>query len=496
MWRAKSILLPTLLLSAVLFGTATGRADEEPAPIKLTLHPADEPKPALKYRLLPPFLETTPGNAAVYYGKVKSEQRQFFSSRELWENMERWRELPLKELRTLVEFHGDDIRVPTEVDIAPPGVDVELHGDDIRVPTIGNIDDSLSRGGRCRTCNWQLPIGDVPFYDLLLPQAQELRQFGRILATKARLQLARGDFDSAIMTLQSGYALGRHAAAGETLVNGLVGIGICHLMSDQLREHAQLPDAPNLYWALTDLPRPLIDLRRAYEVEAQGVALNFPEIPDLSSAELSEDAWRNMLSQLVEGTILWNSTDQVYIPPASDALDRRCQQLRTVAEQALIESGFKEDQVEAMSLHHISVLYTVTRHRLLLEQAIKYVSLPFPQAMAGIDAAIEQAKQEQHIVPIAPRTGPGMRGPRIAIARLERQIAVLRVIEALRIFGARHQGQLPERLEDITAVPVPFDPVTGQAFIYLRDGEKAMLRGPALRNTSLNYEIEMVRTQE
>ena len=70
-----------------------------------------------------------------------------------------------------------------------------------------------------------------------------------------------------------------------------------------------------------------------------------------------------------------------------------------------------------------------------------------------------------------------------------------RVIEALRIFGARHQGQLPERLEDITDLPVPSDPVTGRSFIYLRDGETAILRGPALRDIPLNYEIEMVGSQ-
>jgi len=167
-----------------------------------------------------------------------------------------------------------------------------------------------------------------------------------------------------------------------------------------------------------------------------------------------------------------------------------------VAVQTLIERGFGDKEVEAMSLHQVAVLFTVARHRFLLEQAIKYVSLPYPVAIAGIDEAIEQAKQEPYIIPIARRTFPGMRGPRIAIAQLEREIAVLRVLEALRIFGARHQGLLPERLEDIKAVPVPVDPVTGQAFVYLRDGEKAMLRGPVLRDTPLSYEIEMVRSQE
>lgn len=468
MWRYSLVLCFAMLLAS-LFPVSTGFAQDESTPTKLTLYPADEPTPALKYRLLPPFLETIPGNAAVYYGKVKSERSHYFTNEEHWKKMDRWREMPLKLLN-----------------VSEYGVYFDL-----------GFNEPLARGSRCRFCDWQLPIGDVPYYEMLLPQVHETIPFASILATDARLQLARGHYDQAILDLQRGYALGRHVAAGETLVNGLVAIRICRMMSDQLREYVQLQDTPNLYWALTDLPRPLIDMRRAYEVESQGISTNFPEIPDISNAKLSSQEWREMLSHIAQMTTLWISSGRLkYTPPTQEELDERCDQIRALAEDALVDSGIQRRRVEAMLRYQLAVVFTVLQDRRLLEEAAKYVSLPYPVAIAGIDVAIERASQEPHIVPIAMHTVPIFKTTRTAIAQNDREIAVLRVIEALRIYGAHHNGRLPQRLKDIKEVPVPDDPVTAEPFNYHLDGKTATLRGPTILDTPLNYEIEMVSAEE
>src|SRR6185312_7009446 len=43
---------------------------DAPPTRRLTLHPAAEPRPALKYELLPSLLDRRPGNAAVLYNKI------------------------------------------------------------------------------------------------------------------------------------------------------------------------------------------------------------------------------------------------------------------------------------------------------------------------------------------------------------------------------------------------------------------------------------------
>jgi hypothetical protein len=65
--------------------------------------------------------------------------------------------------------------------------------------------------------------------------------------------------------------------------------------------------------------------------------------------------------------------------------------------------------------------------------------------------------------------------------RLERRIAALRIIEALRLYAAGHDGQLPDKLADITEVPVPNDPGTGMPFEYERDKDTATLIAPPLK---------------
>ena len=64
--------------------------------------------------------------------------------------------------------------------------------------------------------------------------------------------------------------------------------------------------------------------------------------------------------------------------------------------------------------------------------------------------------------------------------RLERQIALLRHVEALRMYAAEHDGKLPAKLSDIS-VPLPIDPFTGKPFVYAVDGATAHIRGCSLR---------------
>lgn len=79
--------------------------------------------------------------------------------------------------------------------------------------------------------------------------------------------------------------------------------------------------------------------------------------------------------------------------------------------------------------------------------------------------------------------------------RLDRHVAVLQCIEAMRLYSASHEGKFPKQLSDITRIPVPGDPVTGKPFIYRRTGAKAILEIPATgeetdRDT-MRYELNL-----
>ena len=54
---------------------------------------------------------------------------------------------------------------------------------------------------------------------------------------------------------------------------------------------------------------------------------------------------------------------------------------------------------------------------------------------------------------------------------------MLQIVEALRLIDAT-DGKLPDRLEDIRAVPIPIDPITGKAFEYTLELDRAILYAP------------------
>ena len=68
-------------------------------------------------------------------------------------------------------------------------------------------------------------------------------------------------------------------------------------MSNQVQQFIQQPDAPNLYWALSTLPRPLVDMRPGAEAESNILYLQFPELRDLDKKKLSPEEWRELLKK-------------------------------------------------------------------------------------------------------------------------------------------------------------------------------------------------------
>jgi hypothetical protein len=274
--------------------------------------------------------------------------------------------------------------------------------------------------------------------------------------------------------------------------------------SAQVVEFVQQPEAPNLYWALTVLPTPLVSMNKALEVEEYGVELSFPELRDLEKSNRTPEEWRELFHHVAAKLFEWSgdpTRKQPALPP--EELDESCREALPVIKRELMLRGVPPEEVNAMSLHQAAILHTVDLHHELLDDGIKWFSLPFPQAMIEIQAAQARAKwaarDRGEVVPIGAQLFPALEATRRAVARNDREIAALRVIEALRIHGAIHEGKLPERLDDVAAVPIPDDPVTGKPFNYRREGDKAFLEGPGMNDPDrpvlqapLNYEITMV----
>src|SRR5262249_19268250 len=121
--------------------------------------------------------------------------------------------------------------------------------------------------------------------------------YGAMLLLKARVEIAESNYAAAARTLQTMFALSRHLTEGPFLINGLVGIAVATLATDALSDWVGRPDSPNLYWSLTALPVPLIDIRKELDFENRLIEMEFPVLADLKR-DRSPAEWDNSLKQL------------------------------------------------------------------------------------------------------------------------------------------------------------------------------------------------------
>jgi hypothetical protein len=133
-------------------------------------------------------------------------------------------------------------------------------------------------------------------------------------------------------------------------------------------------------------------------------------------------------------------------------------------------------------LLHIGQTYEITR-----DDLFKWFHVPYWQAHGGTEAAEKSLgeNRRREILPLASLLLPAISNARFAVVRLDRELAAIRTVEALRLHAAKHGGALPANLADVKDVPVPIDPVTGKMFDYRRDGDSATLEGKSPEGRTL-----------
>ena len=299
-------------------------------------------------------------------------------------------------------------------------------------------------------------------------------------------------------SLQTGFALARDVAKGPTLIHALVGASIASMMIDRVLDMVQQPGSPNVYWALSTLPRPLVDFRTAFDAETYSLYLEFPDLQDLDKKQLPSEQWRQMLLKLID--MLHQST---FNPQADDEPLMIALSLQGYpqAKRYLVKHGRSTAEVEAMPVAQVVLLYTLHRYDELKDDEFKWLFMPYAEGSKGIEESGRRLKEavaaESEVIPIATNLLPAVSLVKQSETRVNWRVAQVRVLEALRLYAAVH-GRLPDRLSEISEVPVPVNPFDGKPFAYRRDGETAVLGceedGP--RGLPWNCEITLARKEK
>ena len=181
-------------------------------------------------------------------------------------------------------------------------------------------------------------------------------------------------------------------------------------------------------------------------------------------------------------------------PPVPDPLAAAIQGY-PLARQYLIEHGRGAAEVEAMPVAKVILLYSVAVYQEIADDQFKLMFLSYAEGEKWYGQVDRRQREAafREILPFATGLLPAVSAAKKAEARMEWRLARLRILEALRIYAAGHDGKLPERLDDATEVPVPRNPFDDRSFDYRRDGNRAVLgsqHGPP--GLPWSYEITML----
>jgi hypothetical protein len=432
----------------------------------MTVRPAPAPKPALKYQLLPELREMNPGNPVQAYSKCFGEQRYFWHNKEVVAKREKWQTMPLKEL-------------PLE-----------------EMRKWGNVGYNPLRyadyAARLDTPDWQILLQiKSEGSNLLLPDVQPLRELASALKVRFRLEVAERRLDDALATAKTLLALSRHLGEHPTLITNLVGIAVASITVDTLNEMIQQPRCPNLFWALTSLPHPFIDLRKGLQGER---VFLMADLALLDHREAMTDA---QLQKAVDHIrqLMKNINVKKDVPNWLNTLAKDERYIRA-ARQRLIDSGLAEDKVKTFPPSQVVLLDEKLEYEVRRDDAAKVMALPFWQAEPILHAR-RQPKGEREDTLFAGLATSGRR-MKLAQVRLEQRLGLLRCVEALRLHAAEHGGKLPATLADVK-LPLPVDAVTGKLFVYELKGDTAIVRGtppPGQENVAaynVRYEVAIAK---
>ena len=223
-------------------------------------------------------------------------------------------------------------------------------------------------------------------------------------------------------------------------------------MNEQVEAMIQQPDAPNLYWALTDLPRPLLDAEPAVEQESRMIDRMIPWVKRLDGPPMSEAEAQAALDEMRKSIDRFASDFSLVKPSELDKVGQAffLLQAHGEAKRGLLARGkYTADQIEAMPQFQVVGLYTYLEYRDSLDDMLKWVHAPnglrhpgfqkasekYGQALARLDRVFFRG-QLSPLFGIGDAIGASVRKVYTVVGRTDRRIAALECVEALRMYAA------------------------------------------------------------
>ena len=469
----------------------------------LTLHPAPEPVPALKYKLITDPAYQVDRNANIHYLKAGG----FFEEYPARSELDKWEE----KAKRLIESRDPKEQAKSAFnwcDAAPE----ELPLEDVKkmLKILRFQERELAKAEKCRYADFghdNVFESKDPF-GYMLPQIQSMRDLARWQSVRYRVALREGRLDDAIRILRQEYTMAKHLEQDLFLVSNLVGIAISGINDENVLYIIQRPDCPSLYWAMAAIPRNWCDMDRSLSIEKRTMKTYFPYREKICNPDshFPEEFWREYaldFSQKFlhifkayyswrESPLARNLNDRPLLLSASFVIAAYPK-----AKRYLIEDiGLDRKKVEAFPPVRVVGMAATFSVDHLLDMDSKLAVLPSDQASKWEETVWTQKANTIKRLGLAGGLAQGLNSSvwmilHRSVTRQQQGFNIIQTLEALRIYAYHHGGKLPESIENLDP-PAQKDPFTDKHFSYrLEKDGKAILDAPWPWANHFRYVITM-----
>ena len=447
----------------------------------VTLAPKAEQKPSLSIRFIPDSFHAKPGNAAIYYLKAGGffEQTAALQAKRKFEDDSRaaagdgefapyiWLETEVKDLpvEKVKEYLVYTSFQPLFLEEAASRLQCDF---DRQIKAIEN------------------PVG------YLLPEVQAIRDVARIQAMRFLVAMAENRPDDAVKILGQLIAMGPHFCQEPFLVSNLVGtacVGIGLQQAYYLSEH---PDAPNLYWAIAQLPKPLINLDQSLAYEREFLFEQVKALREVDSIPKPDGYWSEFIDRFTAAMKGIGSPLDELTSLGKAGITLAIGSNVPKAREYLVEiEGMSYDTLDKLPNAQIFFLAMRRFYERYRDEEFKFSFLPEHARSKATTNSKKFGELSQRYGLITLPTSaflPAVQAAQAASLRMQQQLALWQTIEAIRHHLATHDNKLPATLEELE-LPAPHDPLTNGPFEYAIHPAGATLKGA--ENPGIRYQFEL-----
>jgi hypothetical protein len=415
---------------------------------------------------------------------------------------------------TLARGNALEVYLKNDVELRKLGLDADLFGlangfldkDELAkakicLETSGKLLDQAKSAASFERCEF-----DPVKYNFQLSFKTEL-QFNCLAWTamlKAKAEGDEGKMESAVEWLGVANQISFHMMESHNESMATAGMTVERQVARMALELGT--DRPNLYWPIAQMPFKKTDIGAAYDHEMRGFKNMMKASKD--PLTLTEEDLKEIWTELERSGYL--STELKFSDLMKRVLDGI--QSQGMAEQYMKLKGFSDKQVKALKPIQVVCYFYFNPIREYSDEYAKLSEMPFPYAMEKcLELEKKYAKESPgseteddvdlgiRINPFQLIAGVSFSGFTLMLKEqglLERQLAMGKIIEAMRDYAYWHNGDLPRSLDDIKNLLVDLNPMTGKAFDWKKTGfGKGTLSAPRSledrHDSSIEYEIEI-----